>query len=1022
MRFAYILLPGFERVAEEFMGRRKWRLYQEKVLKSWCPSIEREIEVKDWDPTDDKCSFCDLEPSGKLTDDEPGSPFRSECFNSTVHNNNNNNNTNKNTNNNNHIDLLEVDESDTNSLSSTEDAITTMNALDSVTSMAAIAALTGPGGAPNPLLYPPGVFPRWYLPQPSRALLEGMTKTEPPMVVSLPASAGSEMPLDLSAKSSKPPQSTDGLENNIRVPNLTDNKPVMKGRPRMSPMSGRRTYTEDELQAALRDIQSGKLGTRRAAVIYGIPRSTLRNKVYKLALERERDAHLLLAPIPRPSPPEGAASSPTLPVHPEREDSSADDEKEPEMAKPQLTMEDLMRLSALDGATQIEGLTALLHNISRLHAEGINASDLAATGNSVLASYLGQLLKLKENLSPNSEKERHSRKEDAILSSKDGGEEDEDECKGTRDTVGHDDKLKYSPQVLPQLMRRVMAEEKILMDEQLKRKIASENGADEDPSNVILRIPSFKPNAGCSKPNNGESEPRFSASPAGASQENSRQSVISPSLNGDSDSPPIGKTVGISSLRDAIAKSISQKFQQDGVSPHGLGSPVLGPDPTDTLAKRGSYSHVTLSQSHSVLKNHFDRGQQRPSSAQANAQGKGTRPKRGKYRNYDRDSLVEAVRAVQRGEMSVHRAGSYYGVPHSTLEYKVKERHLMRPRKREPKGEDKNKLTSSSVASAGSNPVCLDKPKPLALAPKLANSKPAFPNPATLPNGLKIPPSIFETGVSPLAAYAGSPFPFWPPTPFHALPLDITRAGFPTTPEQLFAPQLMRGAGNGGAGGGGGVDPPPSPSTLPASTRRIAESLYDGTGNSGSFLDGIIRSSLEMGLTASQKPDKDAEKSGKNMENMTNKALLDQLCRNSRLTPVLRESNSDDDGGQRNVAFDLSRSSDDDYDDRRPRKGYGGRQGGFGHRRDSKRRKSVDNDGVLDDCSRVNDDKGGETRGFHETRSYRSSISDDRSKHSSSDVEMNGDREELSPGDVQEDDDMDNISNHASDEDDVKDS
>ncbi|XP_017846905.1 probable serine/threonine-protein kinase ndrD [Drosophila busckii] len=71
--------------------------------------------------------------------------------------------------------------------------------------------------------------------------------------------------------------------------------------------------------------------------------------------------------------------------------------------------------------------------------------------------------------------------------------------------------------------------------------------------------------------------------------------------------------------------------------------------------------------------------------AAALAAGKGTRPKRGKYRNYDRDSLVEAVKAVQRGEMSVHRAGSYYGVPHSTLEYKVKERHLMRPRKREPK-------------------------------------------------------------------------------------------------------------------------------------------------------------------------------------------------------------------------------------------------------------------------------------------------------------------------------------------------
>lgn len=49
--------------------------------------------------------------------------------------------------------------------------------------------------------------------------------------------------------------------------------------------NSKRSYTEEELQAALRDIQSGKLGTRRAAVIYGIPRSTLRNKVYKLANE-----------------------------------------------------------------------------------------------------------------------------------------------------------------------------------------------------------------------------------------------------------------------------------------------------------------------------------------------------------------------------------------------------------------------------------------------------------------------------------------------------------------------------------------------------------------------------------------------------------------------------------------------------------------------------------------------------------------------------------------------------------------
>lgn len=61
---------------------------------------------------------------------------------------------------------------------------------------------------------------------------------------------------------------------------------VGRSRRRGEHLNCKRSYTEEELQAALRDIQSGKLGTRRAAVIYGIPRSTLRNKVYKLALER----------------------------------------------------------------------------------------------------------------------------------------------------------------------------------------------------------------------------------------------------------------------------------------------------------------------------------------------------------------------------------------------------------------------------------------------------------------------------------------------------------------------------------------------------------------------------------------------------------------------------------------------------------------------------------------------------------------------------------------------------------------
>uniref|UniRef100_A0A182SX73 HTH psq-type domain-containing protein n=1 Tax=Anopheles maculatus TaxID=74869 RepID=A0A182SX73_9DIPT len=65
-------------------------------------------------------------------------------------------------------------------------------------------------------------------------------------------------------------------------------------KPRLSPIGGRKTYTEDGLQNALQDILSGRLGTRRAAMQYGIPRSTLRNKVYKIAIGSKRSMASLL--------------------------------------------------------------------------------------------------------------------------------------------------------------------------------------------------------------------------------------------------------------------------------------------------------------------------------------------------------------------------------------------------------------------------------------------------------------------------------------------------------------------------------------------------------------------------------------------------------------------------------------------------------------------------------------------------------------------------------------------------------
>lgn len=113
----------------------------------------------------------------------------------------------------------------------------------------------------------------------------------------------------------------------------------------MTTISGRRTYTEDELQNALQDILSGKLGTRRAAVLYGIPRSTLRNKVYKLAIEQKREANL-------------AVVAPVLADLDEddKDCSGAEEEKEVERTLNSLPSEDIFRLAASQGLAAFEQL------------------------------------------------------------------------------------------------------------------------------------------------------------------------------------------------------------------------------------------------------------------------------------------------------------------------------------------------------------------------------------------------------------------------------------------------------------------------------------------------------------------------------------------------------------------------------------------------------------------------------------------------------------------------------------------
>uniref|UniRef100_A0A3Q4HR99 Ligand dependent nuclear receptor corepressor-like n=1 Tax=Neolamprologus brichardi TaxID=32507 RepID=A0A3Q4HR99_NEOBR len=73
------------------------------------------------------------------------------------------------------------------------------------------------------------------------------------------------------------------------------------------------------------------------------------------------------------------------------------------------------------------------------------------------------------------------------------------------------------------------------------------------------------------------------------------------------------------------------------------------------------------------------------------------RKKRGRYRQYDHELMEEAITMVMAGRMSVSKAQGVYGVPHSTLEYKVKERTgtLKNP----PKKKSANFCLSSSHSS-----------------------------------------------------------------------------------------------------------------------------------------------------------------------------------------------------------------------------------------------------------------------------------------------------------------------------------
>lgn len=688
-----------------------------------------------------------------------------------------------------------------------------------------------------------------------------------------------------------------------------------RAKPRVSAVVGRRTYTEEELQNALQDIMSGKLGTRRAAVIYGIPRSTLRNKVYKLAMEQKREASLL---------PQSTVLDVLDPDDEEKELSGDEDRDLDKPISRLYNSEEMLRSPQSTVTTGISNKFGQMYENSSPKLDIQSAKDAKLqdntpstppiTNNPWLEPIVLQNIILASGLMQQKMEDPNNFQEMFRSLMLHQQELMKEQLKKTVSAPSPTDHLNNGkPNATSDPTRQLMHNLQLFQQQQLQnRLIKSETpdpvGAvdlnDSEDSAVILKIPSFKPVAGSSSSsgkngeNTNDSTPQTTPPLHSRSPQTHMTTGISPPIirqNNESQSPPISiGSKGMLSLREVIAKSISRTFNQQ--NPETMNKPSIDhleqyKRPSISVIKNlGGTDMSRFGASPNLMAMNSNNSQ----SLLNNSGGKGTRPKRGKYRNYDRDSLVEAVKAVQRGEMSVHRAGSYYGVPHSTLEYKVKERHLMRPRKREPKPQPLDATGSSTSSSslkpheisgsAAANLRTLDKSKSLPSA-KAQMKTPPFPS--TSPNGLKM--GIFDP-----SQLTYPPQLFWPPGPaYGGLPIDFaqrssgTNATYPA--ESFLASQMMRmqegvlrqanatnpktptpslsNASAAAAAATSATNITPGQKNQTKSEHEIAiENLYDGSGVNGSFLDGIIRHSLD------RKPN----------DSIPHGALLDQLVKNNR--------------------------------------------------------------------------------------------------------------------------------------------
>lgn len=479
-------------------------------------------------------------------------------------------------------------------------------------------------------------------------------------------------------------------------------------------MGGKHGYTEEELEVAVANIRGGKLGTRRASTLFGIPRSTLRNKIF--------------------------CSSPGImergPAFLDPEDSNSGDEAMAAAVTSGMKMTDLVQAGTFpylpplpfplptgvneeqdySKASVFDEFSIKLEHIRRMHnLKGdrdlqIKPAHINEPRLPLLSSLIRRLVeqRFQMELSTAHSYGQESGRNDADVASSKANSPVMEERKSTAisvDTLPHF--LPYLPSFSPSCLSLTVP------------------SSFED-----LRIPSYKP--------------------ANVQQQSREVGAM------DDDSRPFGKVYETSrigeTLKDIIVKSISEKIKFQDVDtptlfpgagdlfgqafslkdafPLSLGksafrscrSEISQPTHPAKRVKREPYDDQDVPSHSAKSSSDSPRGKTSDHTGQGNGESKSgsshstsssstknggdgsvkekkTRPKRGQYRKYNSQLLIEAVRAVQRGEMSVHRAGSYFGVPHSTLEYKVKERHLLRQKKTRESSASSSASTSTASAS-----------------------------------------------------------------------------------------------------------------------------------------------------------------------------------------------------------------------------------------------------------------------------------------------------------------------------------